>query len=156
MYSNMYSSSLYSTNKRAADRRIDIRTYPYIGYITPTLFLAQHPQQADKKVTVKIINLHTNEPQVAAGQEAILKKVFGSSLYYLKPEAYDFQDKNLYLVSSVHPLSLQSMIWIHKREKRAISRSTVKNFTMRIFEGLARLKASDIFPRNLKPSNLFF
>jgi hypothetical protein len=59
---------MYS-NKKAVERKIDIqKTYQFIGYITPTLYLAQHTQQADKKVAVKVIPLHTDSPQVFAGQ----------------------------------------------------------------------------------------
>ena len=31
----------------------------------------------------------------------------------------------------------------------------MRDFAVRTFEGLARMKSTDIFPQNLKPSNIF-
>ena len=84
-----------------------------------------------------------------------MKRISTAPVHYLKPEAYDFREGKLYYCTQLQHLSLQSLIWIHRKEGRPIDKELVRQFTVRTYEGLARLKQSDIFPGNMKPSNLF-
>ena len=84
-----------------------------------------------------------------------MKKMGSASVYYLKPEVYDYRDGKLYYCTPLQHLSLQSLLWIHRKEGRQVSKEFVRQFAVRMYEGLTRLKSSDIVPGNMKPSNLF-
>lgn len=72
--------------KKHVDRRLDVqRSLQFLGSIGPSIYLAHYIQQPERKVVVKVIPFHTDNPQVMAGQEAVLRKVFAGSIYYLKP-----------------------------------------------------------------------
>ena len=142
--------------KKHVDRKIDVKSALQIqGSIGHNLYLAHLLTSPARQLVVKVIPLHTDNPQAFMQQEAVLRKVCAGSIYYLKPESYDFKDSSLYLITPVQHLSLQSLLWIHRREAKTVSREFVRQFAARMFDGLARLKPSDIFPQNLKPSNLF-
>ena len=148
---------MYS-GKKHVDRKIDVKqSLKFIGKIGQNLYLAHVLAHPDKKLIVKEIPLphHSDLSQLMMQQEAVLRKVSASPIYYLKPEYYDLKGSSVYLCTPVQHMSLQSLLWIHRKEKRTISKETVRQFAVREFEGLARLKQSDVFPQNLKPSNLF-
>lgn len=90
--------------------------------------------------------------------EQELKKVFSSPIYYIKPEYYFFKDNEIYIFTKVQPFSLQTIIWAHTKESKAISSAFVFNFLIKMFEAIARIKlrSNDIFHQNLKPSNIFY
>ena len=50
---------------------------------------------------------------------------------------------------------MQSIIAIHRREEKSFSKETMRQFTVRMYEGLARIKFKELFPQNVKPSNIF-
>lgn len=116
---------MYSNTKKHQDKRIDARNaLDYIGAINldQSIFIADWKEinssrliDNKKKLTVKIISLFNDSAQVQNTQEAILKKLVSSSPYFFKPDSYDFRDGKLYIVSKLQRLSLQSMIWIHRR-----------------------------------------
>lgn len=144
--------------KKNADKKIDIRTMSLIDYLNGdrSVYLAEgQSAEQRRRYVVKVIPLYSDSPQFQSSQEAIIRKLFTSSIYYFKPEFYDIRDNNVHLCCRIQPLSLQSLIWIHKKEGKVFSTAFVRDFTVRIFEGVARLKQSDIFPQNLKPSNIF-
>ena len=84
-----------------------------------------------------------------------MKKMNTASMYYLKPEAYDYRQGKLYFCTSLQHLSLQSLIWIHKKEGRQVSKEFVRQFAVGMYDRFSKFKSSDILPGNMKPSNLF-
>jgi hypothetical protein len=122
--------------KKNADKRVDIRS---MNNLVPlnfdrTIFLYEvRAGDGKKKLIVKTILMIGDNQQFQASQEAILRKTFSSSLYYFKPEFYDFKDNYLHIGMKIQPLSLQSLIWIHKKEQKVFSTAFVRDFTVRIF-----------------------
>lgn len=127
--------------KKNADKRIDIKSLTMINFLNNerSVYLAES-SAGGKKYVVKTIPIMGDSPQFQSSQEAVIKKTFSSSIYYFKPDCYDFKDNFLHLCSRVQPLSLQSLIWIHKRESKLFSTMFIRDFTVRLFEGIARLK----------------
>jgi serine/threonine protein kinase len=143
-------------NKKHVDRRIDAKaSLQFLGEISRSLYLAQQLSNPGKKLVVKVVPLHTDNQQFWRQVENKLRVICSAPVYYLKPEAYDIRDASVYLCTPVQHLSLQSLLWIHQKESRSLSREFVRQFIVRVFDGLARLKPSDVVPENMKPSNLF-
>lgn len=149
-------------SKKTPDRRIDLKSgSEFKGALNAdrSVYLAELKEGkggSRRRVVIKSIPLFSEAAQVQAAQEAVIRKMCSSSLYYLKPEGYDFRDGSLFLCTKVQSISLQTLLWVHRREGKTISREAVRQFIIKMFDGLARLKASDLFPGNLKPSNLFW
>ena len=83
---------MYS-NKSRIDRRVDAKTsFEYTGPINidRSIYIADYKNMSSskidlkKKLAIKIIPLFDNS-QLQAAQEAIVRKLFSSSTYYLKP-----------------------------------------------------------------------
>lgn len=119
---------MYSA-KRSNDRRVDIKgnfalndTHPLNLDKTIALVAESKPAKDKRKLILKIIQLPNSSQQLVGSQDATLRKMYASSLYYFKPECYDFIGDSMYLCFRVQPLSLQSLLWIHRLEKMQISR----------------------------------
>ena len=104
-----------------------------IGEIGPNLKLAYLDSQPDKKLIVKKITLPHNSDinQLMMQQDAVLRKVSASPIYYLKPEYYELKGNSIFLCTPVQHMSLQSLLWMHRKEKRTISKETVRQFAVR-------------------------
>jgi len=83
---------MYS-NKNKQDRRVDAKTaFEYTGPINldRSIYLADYKDMSSsklefkKKLAIKIIPLSDNY-QLQSAQEAVIRKLFSSSTYYLKP-----------------------------------------------------------------------
>jgi hypothetical protein len=46
-------------------------------------------------------------------------------------------------------------VWIHKKEQKNLKKSIIQHFAIRMFEYIAKLKSTDLFHTNLKPTNIF-
>jgi hypothetical protein len=111
---------MYSA-KRTNDRRADIKANFNLNEAAPltldkTLSLVSEtkPSKDKRKLILKTIQLPNSSQQLVGSQDATLRKTYASSLYYFKPECYDFIGDSLYLCCKVQPLSLQSLLWIHR------------------------------------------
>jgi hypothetical protein len=105
--------------KKNADKRIDIKSLTLLDYLNfdRSVYLAENKGSGDqrKMYIVKIIPIPSDAPQFQSSQDAIMRKTFTSSIYYFKPEFYDFKDNYLHIGMRVQPLSLQNLIWVHKK-----------------------------------------
>lgn len=111
---------MYSA-KRANDRRIDLKAQFNLNEAlflnidrSVALISELKPSNPKRKLIVKIVQLLSTFQQIAGAQDAILRKMYASSIYYLKPECYDFIGDSMYLCYRVQGLSLQSVLWIHR------------------------------------------
>jgi len=82
---------MYSA-KRANDRRIDIKAVFNLTEALPlnidrtiALISENKPNNSKRKLIVKIIQFPNNSQQIAGGQDAVLRKMYASSIYYFKP-----------------------------------------------------------------------
>ena len=111
------------------------------------------------KMIAKQINLGQDYPKLKQMQETMMKKLYGSSQpLILKPEFYDIENNNsLYLVTSIHPLSLENIIMYHRYREQHLNPVLVYTVVFKIYDMLNRIKNSgtDFYHTNLKPSNIF-
>lgn len=123
--------------KKNADKRIDIKSLTLLNYLNcdRSVYLAEGKGSGDqkKRYIVKIIPIPSEAAQFQSSQDAVIRKTFTSSIYYFKPEFYDFKDNYLHLAMRVQPLSLQTLIWIHKKESRLFPTIFIRDFTVRLF-----------------------
>ena len=89
----------------------------------------------------------------------MLAKLYGNNIPNItKPECYGFYDNSLFLCTQVHPLSLETIIQHHKRIGSSIHATIIYSFGWKLYDIINKIKnsGSDLFHRNLKPSNIFY
>ena len=100
------------SHRRNYDRKIDIsRDLNFYGLINTALYFAEAKQQPERKFIVKEIMMQMDPMEV----DRVMKKMGSASMHYLKPEVYDYRDGKLYFCTHLQHLSLQSLMWIHKK-----------------------------------------
>lgn len=108
---------------------------------------------------VKKVELGQDYEKLKPVIETMMKKLFGSSQpLILKPECYDLEnDRSLYMLFQVQPLSLESIILHHRDVNERLSPTLVYTLVYKIYDILNRIKNSgtDFYHTNLKPSNIF-